>query len=276
MTVKEMHIEFGQASQKISSNSNRRLFPEEIDWILNKSSDRRVQSCVKPRKDGSGGFEVDQVDLDVIRPLLVTTQLDAQLYDAANGEYKAQLPGDYAYLISDDSYTTQLCGAKLPTPQTVNLPYVIQVMPSGAGTGPYFADTNLTVGTISVDLGTIASNRLSTFAGYVSKEQRFMLIKTILMTFRAQGVEIYWEKAYGLFAPKGFIIIPKGQTVTSAVGNGNTAPWTSRAVLSHTQSMRLPPVNGYLTGSPKQIKYPLCWLLLTTAQHTILPYLSYK
>ncbi|MFZ8528579.1 hypothetical protein ACO1NJ_14750, partial [Staphylococcus aureus] len=78
----EMIIEVRQATQNIAANTRRKLQDEEIVWILNKIQERFIQSKIKRRKDGSGGFQLDQLDADAIRPLLTTKSLPHSFTEA--------------------------------------------------------------------------------------------------------------------------------------------------------------------------------------------------
>lgn len=212
MTVKEMHIEFNQAVQKIGANSTRKAYPEEIDWLLNKAMERFIQSKVKPKKDGSGGFEIDQMDLDAIRPLLTNAKIDARVVDPNNGYYSAQLPGDYAYLISDDSLTEQLCGNPLPTLTQINQHYyIIRLSPYTGGLPPYFKTVKITVSSAPTkSLGQIALSNNANFVGYSSTDQVFMLTNPILMNLKLDAnIEVYWERYAGIYVPKNFILVDK-------------------------------------------------------------------
>jgi len=92
MYVKEMHIEVNQSTQKIAANTTRKLLAPEVDWLLNKNMGRFIESRVTPKKDGSGGFEIKQFDIDAIRTLLVTGY-DVSAYVADPRRVKAFLPG---------------------------------------------------------------------------------------------------------------------------------------------------------------------------------------
>lgn len=117
MTVLEMHGEVRAGLNQQGANRNLKYFPEEIDSVLNKHEGRFIQSCLKPRQDGSGGFEIDQFSTDKIRTLLRTASLVP--YDKT-GWYECYLPHDYAYLVSDASVSRDLCGGTITsTPKTV-------------------------------------------------------------------------------------------------------------------------------------------------------------
>lgn len=229
MTVKEMHIEFNQAVQKIGANSTRKAYPEEVDWLLNKAMERFIQSKVKPKKDGSGGFEVDQMDLDAIRPLLTNAKIPARVVDADNGYYSAQLPGDYAYLISDDSLTEQLCGNPLPALKNNNVHYfTVYMSPYTAGSAPFFGYVGIFPNTGSgKSLADIADYNNQFFAGYPSKDQVFMLTNPILLNLKLDaGIEVYWERYAGVYKPKTFFLIMTADfnSIISNDGDGSNLP----------------------------------------------------
>ena len=217
MTVKEMHIEVGQSTQKISTNANRKLYPEEIDWLLNKSSERFVQSKIKPKKDGSGAFEIDQMNLDAVRPLLKSKQLAVDISETER--YKAILPGDYAYLLSDDSYVKLTCGADLPATTTVTKSYKIVPLSKQTGPTPYYVAPFITVGSVTVALATINTAALGSYVGYANTEQYFMLRDIFMHYLSNAGVEVYWEKYGNVYAAKSFIIVTDFNVTANFTGN---------------------------------------------------------
>lgn len=118
MTVREMHIEIEQSLNKVGAARTRKYLAEEKDWIMNKMQTRFIQSRIKPKADGTGGFELDQISADQIRTLIVSSY-DLVPYIDDSKRYKCFLPHDYSYLLSDWSYTTLLCGTT-PTVTTDN------------------------------------------------------------------------------------------------------------------------------------------------------------
>lgn len=207
MNIREMHIEISQASQNIAANTRRKLQDPEMDWLLNKVQERFIQSKVRARKDGNGGFEVDQMGADSIRPLL--TRFVTVPSVGSNEEYHAQLPADYSYLISDDSKTLALCGTAAPQTVADSLP--ILVLPFKFSTlqaAPFYASMSLTFGSVTILLSDITSFYQSSYSGTRSKDEKFLLRDLFLWYIRnVQGTPVYWERYGMVYAPNSFLFV---------------------------------------------------------------------
>ena len=107
MNVQEMHIEVNMSSQKIRSNYYRKFKDSEVDWLLNKHTDRFIRDRIKQDTD-SLGFDSTEVDMDALRTLEV---LDRELATLMIEDYAthAEVPGNYAYMIDDFSFTIDQC-----------------------------------------------------------------------------------------------------------------------------------------------------------------------
>lgn len=205
MTITEMNIEVRQSAQNIATNKKRLLLDDEIDWLLNKIQQRFIQSKIKARKDGSGGFEVDQLDTDAVRTILKTKPLTINTID--NLEYICELPDDYAYLISDDSKTFLLCGLT-PATITTNENILKVLFPeSVASMAPYYATLSLTIDTTTVTLATILSSyQVSGYTGLSSATEKWIILAALLWYLRnVLNITVYWEKYLGIYAPQTLI-----------------------------------------------------------------------
>ena len=220
-----MIIEVRQSTQNIAANTRRKLQDEEIVWLLNKNCERFIQSKVKPKKDGSGGFQIDQLDADAIRPLLTTKHLNANVNDV-DDEYTCQLPADYSYLISDDSRTYLLCGNTVATEQQTE-PVVKLSFPYSSKSGsPYYSDVVITLHKGS-DVTTIGMEEIlvmynSVYTGTTSKFERYVVIDALLWYCRnILKIDVYWEKYENIIAPS-CLIFPTYTSGTIAI-EGNSA-----------------------------------------------------
>jgi hypothetical protein len=232
MTVKQMHIEVSQSTQKISASSTRKLYPPELDWLLNKNAERFVQSKLKPKPNGAGAFEIDQVNMDAVRSLLRTKVLDVRVN--ADSQYEAVLPGDYAYLLSDDSKVLQLCGAAKP--DVIPVTKTVKTIPFGkqTSTAPYYASSTITVGAVTVSLPAINTASQGTYAGYQSADQIFMLPAIFRQHLVEAGVEVYWERYRDIYAPKSLLVITT-EIVTANI-SGSAATIGSQTVTYNTNT----------------------------------------
>lgn len=191
MTVREMHIEINQSLQKIASNSSRKFFSEEIDWILNKIVGEFIQQRLTPKSNGS--YAINELYTDALRPLIKEKELVA--YIKSKNSYEAYLPADYSYLLADGSNATQLCGA---TPTTVQTPLTInwvkQVL-SQRSTAPYYATYLITANGKTVDIPTDLPYNHA-YVGYQSKKDIDLLIPYLHQKQLEANINVYWEKLH--------------------------------------------------------------------------------
>lgn len=233
MYVKEMHIEVMQATQRIAANRTRKLFPEEIDWLLNKNMERFIDMKVTPRKDGSGGFEIDQYDLDAIRTLVKARVPITAVSKENNKRYSSFLPGDYRNLLSDVSAVKKLCNIEAPerSIRTVNL-LVIPIHKSVKAEAPFYQNVSLTVNNnVEFNITNYAADRNTSYNGYNSAEQVYEVVDAMMNHLIEKGFEVYWER----YATKTFyrsLIIVSNNTLSGSV----TIDVTSKAGVLHTYS----------------------------------------
>lgn len=208
MQAKEMHIEVSQSLQKIAANKTRKLHPEEIDWLLNKNIERYIRSKVKPKKDGSGGFEIDQHDTDAIRALLRTrVPIDAYKVSTDTRRYACALPGDYSYLISDLSLIKTACEGDIDTTISSKYLLVIPVKKSAEPAGPYYETVNLVINNATeFSMSTHVQNNDGSFTGFTSPEELFYVIDTLRYELKKKGWDVYWERYGDKFYSKSLII----------------------------------------------------------------------
>lgn len=225
MNIREMNIEVKQGTQNIAANTRRKLLDEEIDWILNKIQGRFIQSKIKSKKDGSGGFEIDQLDTDAIRTLLTTKEITATV---DNGDYQAHLPGNYSYLISDDSYVNKLCGTTVNSTVTAETILVIPFPYSSRTTPKYYSTLALLVGDTTLNVSTLSAEQGVTYTGFNSKEERYTLISYLQWRLTQLGIDVYWEFYKGFYKPNSFLF--PGQTEGSLIVDSTTVTGTTVSI----------------------------------------------
>ena len=261
MNIQEMHIEIRQGTQNIAANTRRKLQDEEIDWLLNKIEQRFIQSKIKPKKDGSGGFEIDQLDTDAIRPLLATKEI---LATVDNGDYKAHLPGNYSYLISDDSYVNKLCGTTVQASISVENILILPFPYSSRTTPKYYSTIAMLVGNVDINLTALCLEQGITYTGFNSKEEKYVLISYIQWRLSQMGVDAYWEFYKGYYKPNSFLFpnYTEGSLVvdsTTVTGTMITINNISKLADGRWRANRLTPGNkistmmdtGFVTSGPE-------------------------
>jgi len=212
MYVKEMHIEVNQATQKIAANTTRKLRDPEVDWLLNKNMQRFIESRVTPKRDGSGGYEVVQFGIDAIRALMVTGK-ELPSYLADPRRQKAILPGDYAYLISDESSIKRAqvdTSGQLVVPTKVTQVRNLLILPvpaSALSAAPYYSSVQVYINTgLVFDIQQYANARGSAFTGYSSKDEVFFISSVLSRELCDKGWNVYWERYAERFYPRSLVI----------------------------------------------------------------------
>lgn len=200
-----MHIEVGQATQNIASNTTRKLMKEQIDWLLNKNQERFILSNVIMTEAGN----VTVTNMNALRTLIKTKEILADT-PLASTECKAILPSDYSYLISDESKLLPLCGktAEAPVSSTVN--YLKIKFADSAGTGSplkYYVSMSLVFGATTLTLADIkAYYSVTDYTGLSSAAEKFEIVSLFLHYIRnILGIEVYWEQYGDVVAPQSFI-----------------------------------------------------------------------
>jgi len=232
MTVFEQHLEIRQASQNIAANVRRKLLPQEIDWLLNKTQERFIQSKVKSRKDGSGGFEIDQLDVDSIRTLLGRKVVEVFISDT---DYECQLPADYSYLISDDSKTMMLCGTTKTPVNVTETSVVLPLFTTVKSSTNYYLTVVLVIGSVTIQLSDIVSFYRSSYTGLQSKDEKYVLRDAFLWYIRnVLNIEVYWEHYKTIIAPYSFIF--PGYSAGIIIIDGTLFTGTTRTITSSKYS----------------------------------------
>lgn len=207
MYVKEMHIEVNQSSQKIAANKTRKLFSEEIDWLLNKNLFRFIQSYVTPKEDGSGGFELKQFGADALRTLIVNNHR-VPAYKTTGTLFKSILPGNYSYLLADSSSVKRACYGTVTESAVTEHLLVLPVRMSTKAEAPFYTTANITLnGTQVFNITSIGVDNNASYNGYNSKEQVFEVVDAMLHHLRTKNYEVYWESYGTRYYPKSIIVV---------------------------------------------------------------------
>lgn len=221
MNALEQHIDINLAVQKINSNYYRQLTDSEIDWLINKHVGRFIKDRIKQDTD-SLGFDATEVDMDALRTLVV---LDRQLstFHIEDDATRAELPGDYSFLIDDFSNTIDKCDTtnyKQATTFTDATVYVYSFpLVQSITTTPFykamsFKLNNVTIFNVSGLPGLATADELFTVRDYIM-EQLSSYVRTQLLDDPAFNVDFYWERFGSIYKPNSFLAVTTTQQTST-------------------------------------------------------------
>lgn len=207
MTVREMHIEVGQAAQLLGANRSRRLMPEEIDWLLNKNMGRFISLAVEEPPKGKGA-ESDAGQVDKIRDLKVP--YESPLFAVSPYDLYSPLPPLYRVCLSDHSYVRQLCNQPLPaltnyTYSTNHFRFPVSAKPNA----PYYTEVKVMRNTVEVFNITSYTQLIAEAAwpGLKSKPEVYLIRDLVMQRLRDRGERVFWERYDQLYYPGEMIIL---------------------------------------------------------------------
>ena len=221
MTTKEMHIGIDLALQKVNTNRQRNVLPEEKDWYLNVAMMQFIKTRSTPKSNYKReGFEDSQKRYDDLKELKTEVRRKAYIHDDI--EVYTYLPQDYMTLIDSRSYESYHCEGLIRTTSTTTVAfnYFVLPMPTATSVAPYYYGLTIqkntgTVGVpVWVDLLSVTDSGLPYLR---TEEAKFEYIKYFLNNLRTTNIEIYWEEFDTLYARNSFIIVDR-QTTTPTSG----------------------------------------------------------
>lgn len=220
MNVQEMHIEINISTQKIRSNYYRKFLDSEIDWLLNKHVDRFIKDRIKQDQD-SLGFDSTEIDLDSLRTIVVLDR-EVSVFQVEDDAVRAELPGNYSYLIDDYSLTVDKCNIALynAATKTADLPLYLYTFPLAQSTkvgAPYYQSMAFTLNSNSIF-------SVSGLPGLQDKTELFAVRNYILdqlsrdvakrlQTTPLSPVDYYWEEFGSYRAPNSIIAVCSTQQI---------------------------------------------------------------
>lgn len=201
MDVQEMHIEVNQATQAISANIRRKMYPEELDWILNKVMDRYIGTHVAALRGAPGAAE-SLLHLSRLGTILSDKNLPTYVTERG---VAAAIPYTVAELLSVEPAVHNLCGANsVSLREDVILQY-LHIVPSVALSSPY-KDVTITIdGQIAFSMQQYATDRGVTFNGFTATDELWRLVPIILTELSAKGYEVYWQQYGPIYKPSTII-----------------------------------------------------------------------
>lgn len=217
MNVLEQHIDINLGAQKINSHYYRKFLDNEIDWLLNKHVGRFIKDRIKQDTD-SLGFDATEVDMDALRTLVV---LDRQVstFHLEDDATRAELPGDYSFLIDDFSQTIDKC-SKSYTAATAFIDRVVYIYSfplttTTKSTTPYYQSLALTLNGISIFSSTglqglPTNNETFTVRDYITGKTTDF-VRQQLKADPAYNIDFYWERFNSHYSPNSFLAITTTQ-----------------------------------------------------------------
>lgn len=232
MTIRDMHIEVNQSLQKVAANKTRKYFDSEIDWVLNKMQDIFITSKLKPRPNGS--FEVNQLDLDAVRPAIKQVRLPVYLDDLLPNRYKCFLPGDYKFLIADGSVITDTCVTPAEEDILSRTSIIITLTKSNKTTAPFYQTLTLEVGNKTLNIpGDLPYGHK--YTGYESKDDIDFLIPWIIYQLNEMGYNAGYETNGDVTVPNSIIINTVAAFITKLTIDGSDL--TNKTYKNKTEKM---------------------------------------
>lgn len=216
MYIKEMHIEVNQGVQKLAANLTRKIFPQEIDWILNKNIERFIKSHMKPKENGS--FEVTQLGMDALRKLIVYGH-PLPAYVASATRVYGNLPYLYSYLLSDNSTLVRKCAGVSFVTESRTLYLAVLPIPLSTRTTPkYYTEVRVRLnGTTIFNITDESTAQQGSYTGYDSKDEVFSVRSRVIHSLNVSGHSVYWEQFGTLLAPRRMILVSSTPITTASI-----------------------------------------------------------
>lgn len=99
MNIRQMHVGVNLEVQKIASNLNDDLLPEEIDYYLNEAVDDFIEQSYIAMKTENRSLEGQHVN-DALKNIVTTAEItNLTAVDYLPNSQKGDLPSDYRYYI---------------------------------------------------------------------------------------------------------------------------------------------------------------------------------
>lgn len=241
VTALEIHIEINQGLQRIASNVYDQFLPEEIDWIFNKIQNRFIESNVRPDKEGNGRFEINEVALDDIQPIVILNKEIITFREKENVCY-AILPPEYQYLLNDRSGVLSNCSDSFTFDTTDKLEYIGQLTFTNSTkvSSNYYSTFNIFIN--GETIFNIQDYDIS--VGLSTVNQKFVIINLVLEVLTFTGYNIYWERYRDIYKKDTFIFVSDstmtGSITIDSVTNSLTISDNTYKIFNNTMEMESP------------------------------------
>jgi hypothetical protein len=224
MTTAEVHIDFQQKLQKVSSYVFNDYSPQEIDWVINEHQFKLLRTMLtRSSNRKQEGFEDTQIRVDLFEALKEVKTLTA--FHASNEEQYVILPPDYFQLINEVSNLQYNCLGLVKSPTAYTLYTLVFKFPV-ITTLAHYASLKIYYTVNGVDtLVYNAANYSTMYSSFGSLEEKFYAITHIFETLNKRSdVEVYWERYGDSYTSDSFVFVTKNPLITSVTFNINGVP----------------------------------------------------
>jgi hypothetical protein len=199
MTVREMHLELQQATQNVGSNRRRVLLPQEMDWVLNKVTERYINTHATSIRNVASA-EHSITHMNRIQTLVRTSELPMfkEQADLTSGH----LPVTVHDLLSVAPEVQFLCGAAARTLRSSDTLHFLQIQQSAAPAGLYYPTVRLTInGDVVFDAQSWATKHNGTYTGF-GRPWVWQVLRMLLPELQDN---VFWQWHDDVFYPDTLI-----------------------------------------------------------------------
>lgn len=200
-----MHVDVTDQLQRLSSNRNRKLSADQIDWNLNRAQQVLVETAVTP-VEGSGRMQIKPGKNHIIQGLISgRTPLTAGW---VTDRYITILPPDFWYLLDDGSSVSPICKgeSKITSYEVVHITSV--EFPFTTASAEYYKYVNLVYNNSSIfDMSSTLQDRQKQYQGLSSTDMHFYVKDLLLEQLQRLGILVYWENFYNVHAPYTLLFV---------------------------------------------------------------------
>lgn len=265
-SVAELHIGVDLALQKINSNRNQAVKPEEKDWFLNSVMFQMINNHIDPNATlPLRGADSEQRSMDYLNVLKRTRNYSEVFEGSDKTSFKVPLPPDYyrksriksGIGFTDEGNRSTVSGYKF---YMAVLPFAVASTTAGGSTDidiEHYIDTQtLTIG------GNVVWDSAKTFdynakarydfSNIRSEAARFMMISTMLEVLNdVDYLDVYWERYGSIYHPNSFVFIINtgvySSSTNSTIGDNTSLVQT---LDSRVISISFDPIEGdIVTGN---------------------------
>lgn len=200
-----MHVDVQDQLQRLSSNRNRKLSADQIDWNLNRAQQVMVETAVSP-VEGSGRMKIKPEKDHILQGLFSgRTPLTAGW---VNDKYISILPPDLQFLLDDGSGVSQICTgeSKITGYEVLHITRVS--FPFTTASQEYYKQIDLIYNNSTIfSISALVQSRQQSYLGLPAKDMHFYVRDLMIQQLGQLGIKVYWERFYNLYYPYHLLFI---------------------------------------------------------------------